>query len=117
MTRSMIAAAVISAFSFPATHAAGSNIIGVGTTPCPEVAAAMDRPVGRSVILAWAGGFMSGANVMSTARDNRYRDLTNQNPDVMAGSIRAFCAQHPDAVAAAAVEALFAPLPTQPFAP
>lgn len=117
MTPSLIAAAVVAVCCHSAACAGGASIIGVGNTPCPDVTTIMDRPVGRSVILAWAGGFMSGDNVMSTGRDNRYRDLSNLNPDVMAGSIRAFCAQHPDAVAAAAVEALFAPLPAQPFKP
>lgn len=117
MTRSLITAVAISALSFSSAYAAGSNIIGVGTTPCSEVATLMDRPIGRTVFLAWAGGFMSGANLMSTVRDKRFRDLSTLDPDLMVGSIRAFCAEHPNAAATAAVEALFAPLPVQPFKP
>ncbi|MCE4226772.1 hypothetical protein HCU64_23810 [Methylobacterium sp. C25] len=87
-------------------HAQNGNVAGFGLTPCREIDSFVSLAPGRTAILGWAFGFMSGVNAMKTARDRNFRDLAGLNADLMLGSIRAYCNQHPDASVIAAVEAI-----------
>ncbi|MBB3905591.1 hypothetical protein [Methylobacterium brachythecii] len=96
-------------------HGQSGNVGGFGWTKCTEFDAFVGVPQGRTAILGWAMGFMSGVNVVTTARDRSFRDLSGLNADLVIGSIRAFCDAHPDASVVSAVEALQITRPVRPF--
>ena len=60
---------------------------------------------------------MSGANAALTARDRRFRDLSNLNADLIVGAIKVHCAEHPGAQVAQGVEAFWAVRPARTFGP
>ncbi len=65
----------------------------------------------RRSIAQWPLGFMSGANAAQTVHAGVYRDLANLNGELVAGSLRAACAETPAAPLVTAAEKLFASRP------
>lgn len=63
--------------------------------------------------MPWTLGFMSGANAAQTVHAGVYRDLANLNGELVAGSLRAFCAKTPGAPLATAAEMLFGSRPVR----
>ncbi|GJD91188.1 hypothetical protein BHAOGJBA_4736 [Methylobacterium hispanicum] len=88
-------------------RADGANVAGYGALSCAQAVAALDNVAERHGIVQWTLGFMSGANAAQMIHAGTFRDLTNLNAELVAGSLRAACAETPGAPLVTAAEKLF----------
>ena len=113
MLRLLLALALCAVASTLPCRADSANVAGLGTMACSEAEETLKQPAYRTSLTSWAVGFMSGANVVMTARDKAYRDLSNLNADLILGSVQAFCGENPSGVILQGVERLYAGRPTR----
>ncbi|UYW32640.1 hypothetical protein [Methylorubrum extorquens] len=92
-------------------RAEGANAAGFGLTSCADAAPLFDQPAYRSAFFTWTLGFATGVNNVLIVRDRQFRDLSGLNADLVVGSLRAFCAQHPMALLVQGAERFYAGLP------
>ena len=92
-------------------RAEGANAAGFGLTSCADAAPLFDQPAYRSAFFTWTLGFASGVNTVLVVRDRQFRDLSGLNADLVVGSLRAFCTQHPMAFLIQGAERFHAGLP------
>lgn len=95
-----------------AQERAGGLGMGVGEMTCGQFAAQyMASPSNEDYFFDWAQGFLSGANAMSLADTNLYRDLTYVSTVEQRGYIRNYCNDHPLVNYHMAVAVLYQSLP------
>jgi hypothetical protein len=96
----------------PTSSRADFAYAGVGATSCGRIAQDYQREIGK-VVMTWAQGFMSGANMVST--DGQYRDLAAMTTEAQEQSLRTYCDEHPMAQFIDAAMELYFKLPLKKY--
>ncbi|KQT46591.1 hypothetical protein ASG52_12790 [Methylobacterium sp. Leaf456] len=78
---------------------------------CADAEPVFDQRDYRRAFLVWTLGFATGVNNVLIVRDQQFRDLSGLNADLVVGSLRAYCTQHPTALLVQGAESFFASLP------
>ena len=89
--------ALFGCLAAPPCRAEGANAASFGLTSCADATSLSDQPAYRSAFFTWTLGFATGINNVLVVRDQQFRDLSGLNADLVVGSLRAFCTQHPSA--------------------
>jgi hypothetical protein len=97
-------------------HGEPANYIGVGEQPCSVTLHHSQDQSYRSALLAWAGGYMSGINVLLVVRDENFHDVSALNVELIVGTILAYCAKHTADPTFRGVDSLIQTLPLRQFA-
>ncbi|SFK86481.1 hypothetical protein [Methylorubrum salsuginis] len=92
-------------------RAEGLNAGGFGLMSCADATPVFDQRDYRTAFMTWTLGFATGINNVLIVRDRQFRDLSGLNADLVVGSLRAFCTQHPTALLVQGAERFYAGLP------
>ncbi|MFD6320942.1 hypothetical protein [Methylorubrum thiocyanatum] len=111
MRRCLAALALCCCLAASPCRAEGANAAGFGLTSCADAAPLFDQWVYRQAFSGWVLGFATGVNNVLVVRDRQFRDLSGLNADLVVGSLRAFCTQHPTAFLIQGAERFHAGLP------
>lgn len=111
MRRCLAALVLFGCLAAAPCRAEGANAAGFGLTSCADAVPLFDQPAYRTAFMTWTFGYATGVNAVLLTRDRQFRDLSGQNPDLVVGSLRAFCAQHPTALLVQGAERFHAGLP------
>lgn len=104
--------------SIAATPSMGQSILGYGIMSCAEVVSVAQRQPYRDHLVAWTGGFLSGANAMLIGREQQFVDLSSlKNVDIVIGHIVARCSANPNQQLAEAITQIALSLPMRSFKP
>jgi hypothetical protein len=92
---------------------------GLGATSCGKIAQDYQRNPTEieAVMMHWAQGFMSGANMSETQHDAQYRDLQAMTIEAQEESLRNYCDEHPMAEFIKAAIDLYLKLPMKKYTP
>jgi hypothetical protein len=96
----------------PTSSRADFAYVGVGATSCGRIAQDYQREI-EKVMMTWAQGFMSGANMVS--KDGQYRDLAAMNIEAQEQSLKTYCDEHPMAQFIDAAMDLYFKLPFKKY--
>ena len=97
----------------PTSSKADYSYAGMGAYPCSKIV--QDDPKIEQIMMTWAQGYMSGANMSLT--NGQYRDLAAMTVEAQEESLRNYCDQHPTAELIKAVMDLYVKLPLKPYTP
>ncbi|BAU89663.1 competence comM domain protein [Methylorubrum populi] len=111
MRRCLAALSLYGFLAMTPCKAEGANAAGFGLTSCADAAPLFDQRDYRSAFMTWSLGFATGINAVLVVRDRQFRDLSGLNADLVVGSLRAFCTQHPTALLVQGAERFHAGLP------
>jgi hypothetical protein len=95
----------------PTSSRADFAYVGVGATSCGRIT--QDYQLFEKVMMTWAQGFMSGANIAS--KDGQYRDLAAITIEAQEQSLKTYCDEHPMAQFIDAAMDLYLKLPFKKY--
>jgi hypothetical protein len=89
---------------------------GLGARPCGEIANEYRRnPLIETLMLQWAYGYWTGANLATFQNDQSYRDLNALNDDAQKQSLFAYCDAHPLAMFVKAAIDVYSQFPLKKY--
>jgi hypothetical protein len=101
------------------SRAADYAYAGIGAISCGEIAKGYRQNPTQieNMMMTWAQGFMSGANMGLTVTEGQYRDLAAMTIEAQEASLRNYCDEHPMAEFLKAAVDLYLKLPLKKYTP
>jgi hypothetical protein len=103
----------------PTSSKADYAFPGMGATSCGKVAQDYQRDPNEieKVMMTWAQGFMSGANLSEMQHGGQYRDLQAMTLEAQESLLRNYCDEHPMAEFIKAAIELYLKQPMKKYTP